>query len=500
MKRKKTIKAGKFPYLSGIYPEMYQTRLWTMRQYSGFGSAKQSNDRYQKLIAQGSTGLSVAFDLPTQMGLDSDSLLAEGEVGRVGVSISTIEDMRILLKDLPLEKISISMTINSTAAIILAFLLEVAREQKISWKKLSGTIQNDILKEYIARGTFIYPPKPALRLVTDIFSFCNIEVPKWNTISISGYHIREAGSTLIDELSFTFANAIVYIEHAIKAGLKIDDFAPRLSFFFNCHNGLFEEAAKFRAARVIWAKLLKKRFKAKNEASLKLRFHTQTAGSSLTDSQPLNNVVRCAYQALSAVMGGTQSLHVNGFDEARALPTEASAVLALRTQQILGYETGVSKIIDPLYGSVYVEELTLQIEKAVTKRISEIDNLGGMLDAIESGFVSEQIERSAYLYQKEIEANKNIIVGLNKFYESEKIKIPLQRIDPKLERAQASALAKYKRNRDQQKVKAATLRLKKSAQSEVNLMAEIILAARAKMTLGEISQALKEVFGEYVER
>ncbi len=439
---------GEFPYTRGIYPDMYRSRLWTMRQYAGFGSAEESNRRYRYLLSQGTTGLSVAFDLPTQMGIDPDHPLAAGEVGRTGVSIASLSDMRKLFEGIRLDEISTSMTINSTAAVLLAFYVLVAREQGADWRKLSGTIQNDILKEYIARGTYIYPPRPAMRIITDLFAWATAEVPEWNTISISGYHIREAGSTAVQEVAFTFANAIAYIESAMAAGLDVDSFAPRLSFFFNAHSEFLTEIAKFRAARRLYAHLMRDRFGAKNERSWMLRFHTQTAGSTLTAQQPDVNLVRTALEALSAVLGGTQSLHTNARDEALGLPTEESAQLALRTQQIIAYETGVTKPADPVGGSFYIEELTDRIEREALDYIRRIDEMGGALRAIEKGFIQAEIQNAAFQFQKEVESGKRIIVGVNRFQMEERVKMPVFRIDPAQERAQIESLRELKAGRD----------------------------------------------------
>src|SRR5881392_496886 len=441
---------GDFPYCRGIYSNMYRGRLWTMRQYAGYATAEESNARYKYLLAQGTTGLSVAFDLPTQIGLDSDDSLAAGEVGRVGVAIDSLEDMLRLFDGIPLADVSTSMTINATAAILLCLYLGVARKQNVTFDKVSGTIQNDILKEYIARGTYIFPPEPSLRLITDTFAFCAREVPKWNTISISGYHIREAGSTAVQEVAFTFADAIAYVEAALKAGLEIDEFAPRISFFFNSHNNLLEEIAKFRAARRLWSRLMRERFKARDPRSLMLRFHTQTAGSSLTAQQPEVNVVRTTIQALAAVLGGTQSLHTNSMDEALALPTEASARLALRTQQVIAHESGVADTVDPLAGSYAMEQLTEEVEGGAAEYLQKIDAMGGMLRAIESGYVQREIQESAYRYQRAIETQDAIVVGVNRFQIDEEPSIAILRIDPDLERAQVERLQALRHRRDSQ--------------------------------------------------
>lgn len=489
---------GQFPFTRGVYPDMYRGQLWTMRMYSGFGTAEESNQRYRELIAHGGTGLSVAFDLPTQMGLDSDDPRAQGEVGKAGVAIDSLEDMRLLFEGIDLSKISTSMTINATAAILLAFYLVVAEEKKISFGHLSGTIQNDILKEYAARGTYIYPPESSLRLVTDIFSFCKNHVPKWNTISISGYHIREAGSTAVQEVAFTLANGLSYVQAALNAGLKIDDFAPRLSFFFNAHNHFFEEIAKFRAARRLWAKLMKERFHA-SEASCRLRFHTQTGGSTLTAQQIDNNVVRVAYQAMSAVLGGTQSLHTNSRDEALALPTEESARLALRTQQILAHETDVTDTVDPLAGSYFIETLTDRIEAEALKYIQKVDEMGGSVKAIENGFIQHEIQNAAFVYQKAVEDKDLTIVGVNAFSTEEKIKPKILKIDQSIEKKQIQRLKNWKSKRDPKKVKLFLENLKRTAQGTENLMPEILEAVKGHVTVGEIAVALREVFGEYRE-
>jgi len=489
---------GEYPYTSGIYKDMYRKKLWTMRQYSGFSSAEKSNERYHYLLNQGVTGLSVAFDLPTQTGYDSDHELAFGEVGKVGVPICTIEDMRILLKNLPLDKISISMTINSTAIILLGFLIVVAEENNFSKEKLRGTIQNDILKEYIARGTYIFPPKESMKLVTDIFEYCNKKLPLWNTISISGYHIREAGSNAIEELAFTFSNAIAYIEHAVDRGLNIDDFCSRISFFFNGHNYFFEEIAKFRAARKLWSKIMKNRFNAKNNKALLCRFHVQTAGSSLQAQQIDNNIVRTTIQGLAAVLGGTQSLHTNSKDEALSLPTEEAAKLALRTQQVIAYESGVTDVVDPLAGSYYIENLTDKIEKEASKLIKEIDEIGGAIPAIENHFQDNKISNSAFEYQKQIEEKKQIIVGTNKFIEdhnenNETLIIDQHAIDNQLKR-----LKKFKQNRNTKNAENTLSMLNKSIKDNSNLLEPIIKCIKANCTLGEITLAMKNHFGEHI--
>lgn len=488
---------GEYPFTRGIQPTMYRGRLWTMRQYAGFGTAEESNKRYKYLLSQGQTGLSVAFDLPTQIGYDSDHPLAQGEVGKVGVAIDSLKDMETLFDEIPLDKVSTSMTINAPAAILLAMYIAVAEKQGVSPDKLSGTIQNDILKEYVARGTYIFPPEPSMRLITDIFEFCSKHVPKWNTISISGYHIREAGATAVQEVAFTLANGIAYVEAAIKAGLDVDEFAPRLSFFFNAHNDLLEEVAKFRAARRLWAKIMKERFKAKNPKSMMLRFHTQTAGSTLTAQQPDNNIVRVTIQALAAVLGGTQSLHTNSRDEALALPTEESVRIALRTQQIIAYESGVTETIDPLAGSYYVEHLTNLIEQKAMEYINKIDELGGAPKAIEKGYIQQEIQESAYRYQQEVESGRRIVVGVNKFQIEEEPPKNLLKVDPEVERIQKEKLSQLKATRDNLAVKNALEELTKKAASSDNLMPAIITCVKTYATLGEICDALRRVFGEY---
>jgi methylmalonyl-CoA mutase N-terminal domain/subunit len=493
----KTELPGEFPYTRGIYRDMYRSRLWTMRQYAGFGTAEESNRRYLYLLSQGTTGLSVAFDLPTQMGLDPDHPLAAGEVGRVGVSIASLGDMRKLFDGIRLDGISTSMTINSTAAILLAFYVLVGREQGVDTRKLNGTIQNDILKEYIARGTYIYPPRTAMRIITDLFAWAQTEVPEWNTISISGYHIREAGSTAVQEIAFTFANAIAYIESAIAAGMDVDSFAPRLSFFFNAHSDFLTEIAKFRAARRLYARLMRERFHAKSDRSCMLRFHTQTAGSSLTAQQPDVNVVRTTLEALSAVLGGTQSLHTNARDEALGLPTEESAQLALRTQQIIAHETGITNVADPLGGSYYIEELTDRIEAGAMDYIRRIDAMGGTLRAIEAGFIQGEIQNAAFEFQKEIEKGRRIIVGVNRFQMEEREKAPVFRIDPANERLQVESVKKLRASRDEAKWRESLARLEAAALSTENLMPRILAAAEADATVGEISDTLRRVFGEY---
>jgi methylmalonyl-CoA mutase N-terminal domain/subunit len=488
---------GEFPFARGISGEGYRKRYWTMRQYAGFGSARESNRRYRYLLAQGQTGLSVAFDLPTQMGYDSDDRLARGEVGRVGVAIATLDDMRILTDGLPLGEVSISMTINATASILLALLLAVARERGVSWENLSGTIQNDILKEYVARGTYIFPPRPSLKLTMDIFEFCGQSVPRWNTISISGYHIREAGSTAVQEVAFTLSNAVAYVEAALARGLKIDDFAPRLSFFFNAHSNFFEEVAKFRAARALWATIARDRFGARDPRSLRLRFHTQTAGSTLTAQQTDVNVVRVALQALAAVLGGTQSLHTNGADEALALPTERAARLALRTQQVIAAETGVADVADPLGGSHLVEEWTREIERRASALLKKVDELGGAVAAIESGFFAREIEEAAYAAQREIEEGRRIVVGVNAYREEDDASPPLLTVDPEIEREQVERLRAYRASRDAGACAAGLEALRSDAREDRNLVPAILAAVTARATLGEVVGALKSVFGEH---
>jgi len=490
---------GEFPYTRGIYPNMYRGRFWTMRQYAGYATAEESNARYKYLLAQGTTGLSVAFDLPTQIGLDSDDPLAAGEVGKVGVAIDSLEDMERLFADIPLDQVSTSMTINATAAILLCLYLAVARKQGVSFDKVRGTLQNDILKEYIARGTYIYPPAPSLRLVTNIFGFCAREVTQWNTISISGYHIREAGSTAVQEVAFTLADGITYVEAALSAGLLIDDFAPRLSFFFNSHNNLLEEIAKFRAARRLWARIMRERFNARDPRSLMLRFHTQTAGSSLTAQQPEVNVVRTTIQALAAVLGGTQSLHTNSMDEALALPTEAAARVALRTQQVIAYESGVADTADPLAGSYAIEQLTSEIEDRANEYLKKIDAMGGMLRAIETGYVQKEIQESAYRYQRAVEAREEIVVGVNKFAMDEEQQLPTLRIDPSLEHAQVEKLRALRARRNGEQTEQALAKLEAAATTDENLLPHILDAVESLATVGEISNRLRKVWGEYKE-
>jgi methylmalonyl-CoA mutase, N-terminal domain len=490
---------GEYPFTRGVQPTMYRGRFWTMRQYAGFATAEETNKRYKYLLEQGQTGLSVAFDLPTQIGYDSDHPLAEGEVGKVGVAIDTLRDMEILFEGIPMDKVSTSMTINATAAILLSMYMAVAEKQGVKSDILQGTIQNDILKEYAARGTYIYPPKESMRIVTDLFAFCKERTPRWNTISISGYHMREAGCTAVQEVAFTLADGIAYVEAAVKAGLDVDSFASRLAFFFCCHNTFIEEVAKFRAARNLWAKIMKERFKAKKDDSCMLRFHTQTAGCSLTAQQPDNNVVRVAFQALAAVLGGTQSLHTNSRDEAYALPTEDSVRIALRTQQLIAYESGVAEIIDPLAGSYAVESLTKEIEKKSTEYVQKIEAMGGAIKAIESGYIQGEIAESAYQYQKEIEAKKRIIVGVNQFQIEEEPLRNILRIRPEAEFYQKEKLSKVKKERDNKKVKDALATLKKAALGTENVVPPILEAVRAYASLGEISDTLREVFGEYRE-
>jgi methylmalonyl-CoA mutase N-terminal domain/subunit len=490
---------GEFPYTRGIYPSMYRGRLWTMRQYAGFGSAAESNQRYRYLLSRGQTGLSVAFDLPTQIGMDSDHPLALGEVGKVGVAIDSLEDMQALFDGIPLEKVSTSMTINATASILLCLYVAVAKKQGADLTKLSGTVQNDILKEYIARGTYIYPVRPAMRIVTDVFAWCRANLPRWNTISISGYHIREAGSTAIQEVAFTLANAIAYVQSALDAGLRVDDFAPQLSFFFNAHNDLLEEIAKYRAARRLWARIMRERFGAGDPRSLMLRFHAQTAGSSLTAQQPENNIVRVAIQALAAILGGCQSLHTNSLDEALALPTEDAALIALRTQQVIAHETGVANTIDPVAGSYAIESLTNEIEAGALTYTEKIDATGGMLKAIESGFVQSEIQKAAYDFQRAVEKKEQIVVGVNDFVAKEDRQIPTLRIDPQIERDQVARLQALRQKRDNAKTQSALAELSRRAASTENLLPAILNAVESDATVGEISDTLRRQFGEYRE-
>ena len=488
---------GSYPYTRGVQNTLYRGRLWTMRQYAGFSNAEESNKRYKFLLEQGTTGLSIAFDLPTQIGYDSDHSLSQGEVGKVGVAIDSLADMEILFDGIPLDKVSTSMTINAPAAVLLAMYIAVAEKQGVSADKLEGTIQNDILKEYVARGTYIFPPAPSMRLITDIFAYCSKNVPNWNTISISGYHIREAGSTAAQEVAFTLADGIAYVEAALKAGLAVDDFAPRLSFFFNAHNDLFEEVAKFRAARRVWARIMKERFHATNPKSQMLRFHTQTGGSTLTAQQPDNNVVRVTIQALAAVLGGTQSLHTNSRDEALALPTEDSVRIALRTQQIIGYESGAAETVDPLAGSYYVESLTDRIEEEALAYIKRIDDLGGAVRAIEQGYVQQEIQNAAYRYQMDVEKGDRIVVGLNKFQVKEAPPKGLLRVDPSVGERQVEKLRALKGRRDNAAVKTALAALEAAARGDDNLMPPILEAVRKYATLGEVCDVLRGVFGEY---
>jgi len=488
---------GEEPYTRGVYSSMYTGRLWTMRQYSGFGNAEATNERFKFLLNAGQTGLSCAFDLPTQMGYDSDHGRAEGEVGKVGVAIDSMEDMRLLLAGLPLDKVSTSMTINSTAAILLLMYELVAEENGVAADQISGTIQNDLLKEYIARGTYVYPPRPSMRIITDIFGYCADHIPNWNTISISGYHIREAGSTAVQEIAFTLANAIAYVQAAVDAGLDVDDFAPRLSFFWNGHNNFFEEIAKFRASRRMWHTIMTERFNAQNPKSKMLRFHTQTGGSTLTAQQPMNNIMRVTLQALAAVMGGTQSLHTNGFDEALSLPTENAARMALRTQQVIGYESGVVDTPDPMAGSYLVESLTDEVEKLAWDYIATIDEKGGAVAAIEQGYQMDEIMDSAYQYTKSIDDNERTIVGVNKFTMDDEPEPAVLPIDPTLEPGQIERLKRYKANRDPAAVESALGKVKATAGTSDNLLYSIKDALRADCTLGEISDSLREVFGVY---
>ncbi len=490
---------GEYPFTRGIQPSMYRGRLWTMRQYAGFGTAEESNKRYRYLLEQGQTGLSIAFQLPTQIGYDSDHPLARGEVGKVGVAIDTLEDMETLFKDILLDKVSTSMTINSTAPVLLAMYIALARKQGVDPAKLDGTIQNDILKEYIARGTHIFPPRPSMRLTTDIFAYCGQHVPRWNTISISGYHIREAGSTAAQEIAFTLANGIAYVQAAIDAGLDVDEFAGRLSFFFNAHNNLFEEVAKFRAARHLWAKIMSQRFKAKDSRSMMLRFHTQTAGCTLTAQQPYNNIVRVAIQALAATLGGTQSLHTNSFDEAYATPSQEAVTIALRTQQLLAYETGIGDVADPLGGSYFIEHLTEALERQATEYIAKIDKLGGAVAAIEQGFQQKEIQESSYRQQKNVEENKATVVGVNKFVSSSAEISDLLRVNPELEAKQKERLAQVKRNRDKGKVIRTLKNLEEIARSQDNTMPAFIDCVEAYASIGEMCDVLRKVFGTQKE-
>jgi methylmalonyl-CoA mutase N-terminal domain/subunit len=488
---------GKYPYTRGVQPTMYRGRYWTMRQYAGFASAEESNRRYRFLLDQGQTGLSVAFDLPTQIGYDSDDEMAIGEVGKVGVAIDSLKDMETLFYKIPLDKVSTSMTINSPAAVLLAMYIAMAEKQGVQAEKLRGTIQNDILKEYSSRGTYIFPPKPSMRIITDIFSYCAEKVPMWNTISISGYHIREAGSTAVQEVAFTLANGIAYVEAALKAGLDVDTFGPRLSFFFNSHLDFLEEIAKYRAARRLWARIMKERFNAKNPKSMMIRFHTQTAGCTLTLQQPKNNIVRVAFQAMSAVLGGTQSLHTNSMDEALCLPSEEAVQIALRTQQLIAYETGVTDTVDPLAGSYYLEALTREIFERADEYINKIDDMGGAVPAIEQGYIQREIQDSAYKYQLDIEKEERIVVGLNRFQVKEEKPTNLLRVDPTVREAQIERLKKLKSERNNKKMNKSLSDLKQAAQVDDNLMPYILDAVKAYATLGEICNVLREVFGEY---
>ena len=490
---------GQYPFTRGVQPTMYRGRFWTMRQYAGFGTAKESNERYHYLLSQGQMGLSVAFDLPTQIGYDSDNPMALGEVGKVGVAIDTLADMEILFDQIPLDKVSTSMTINAPASVLLAMYIAVAEKQGVNRDKISGTIQNDILKEYVARGTYIYPPKPSMRLITNIFEFCSKEVPKWNTISISGYHIREAGSTAAQEVGFTLADGIAYVEAAIKAGLDVDQFAGQLSFFFNAHNDLLEEVAKYRAARRLWAKIMKERFRAKKDKSMMLRFHSQTAGSALTAQQVDNNIIRVTIQTLAAVLGGTQSLHTNSRDEALALPTEQSVKVALRTQQIAAHESGITNTVDPLAGSYYVEALTDQIEKEAEEYIGKIDAMGGVINAIEAGYIQTEIQKSAYKFNQELERGERIVVGVNKFQEKENKKDDLLTIDEKVQKDQIEFLNKVRSQRNNDEVKLKLAALKKTAEGDANLMPFILDAVKSYAGIGEICNTMRDVFGEYKE-
>ncbi|MFQ6101552.1 MAG: methylmalonyl-CoA mutase [Anaerolineae bacterium] len=488
---------GEYPFTRGVQPTMYRGRFWTMRQYAGYATAEESNHRYRYLLAQGQTGLSVAFDLPTQVGYDSDHPMAEGEVGKVGVAVSSLEDMETLFEGIPLDRVSTSMTINAPASVLLAMYIAAAKKQGVPPDKLRGTIQNDILKEYVARGTYIFPPRPSMRLITDTFAYCGEHLPRWNTISVSGYHIREAGATAVQEVAFTLANAIAYVRAAVDVGLDVDDFAPRISFFFNAHNDLFEEIAKFRAARRLWARIMRERFGAQNPRSWRLRFHTQTAGCTLTAQQPDNNVVRVTLQALAAVLGGTQSLHTNSRDEALSLPTEESVQIALRTQQIIAYESGVADTIDPLAGSYYVEYLTDEIEWRSEEYIEKIDAMGGALPAIEQGFIQREIQDSAYRYQKEIESQDRIVVGVNQFVVEEGATLRRLKVDPAVRERQMARLAALRARRDSERVGSLLARLKEAAQGDDNLMPVILKCVEAYATLGEICDVLRGVFGEY---
>jgi methylmalonyl-CoA mutase N-terminal domain/subunit len=489
---------GEYPFTRGVYPTMYRARLWTMRQYAGFGSAVHTNKRFKYLLEHGQTGLSVAFDFPTQVGYDCDHPLSLGEVGKVGVSTSTLKDMEVLFDGIPLDKVTTSMTINATANILLGMYIAVGMKQGVDQARLGGTVQNDVLKEYVARGMYIFPPKPSMRIITDIFTYCSKNMPQWNTISISGYHIREAGSTAVQEVAFTLSNAVAYVQAAIDKGLDIDKFAGRLSFFFAAHSNFFEEIAKFRAARRLWAKIMRERFKAKNPSSQMLRFHTQTSGVSLTAQQPYNNIVRVSLQALSAVLGGTQSLHTNSFDEAYALPTEQAVTVALRTQQIIAYESGAIDSVDPLAGSYYLEYLTGEIEEKVLKYIEQIDNMGGAVSAIEKGFMQREITDSSYRFQKEVETKKRVVVGLNEYSSGEEVPIRTLKVDPRAEKALVDQISKIKNTRNNAKLKETLDKLHAAAAREdESLMPYILQAVKESATLGEISDTLRAVFGEY---
>jgi methylmalonyl-CoA mutase N-terminal domain/subunit len=488
---------GEYPFTRGVQPTMYRGKFWTMRQYAGYATAQESNERYRYLLEQGQTGLSVAFDLPTQIGYDSDEPIATGEVGKVGVAISSLEDMELLFQNIPLDKVSTSMTINAPAAVLLAMYVAVAKKQGVEPEKLRGTIQNDILKEYVARGTYIFPPKPSMRLITDTFQFCQRSIPRWNTISISGYHIREAGSTAVQEVAFTLANAIAYVDTAIKAGLQVDDFAPQLSFFFACHNDFLEEIAKFRAARRLWATIMKERFGSQSANSMRLRFHTQTGGSTLTAQQPENNIVRTTIQALAAVLGGTQSLHTNSMDEALWLPTEKSVRIALRTQQIIAHESGVADSVDPLAGSYLVEYLTDEIEERACQYLKRIDEMGGALSAIENGYIQREIQDSAYAYQKGIEGHHQILVGVNDYQIDESVDMEALKVDPAIENGQIERLTKFKKKRDSSHIHELLQTLENTARSEENLIPLMIHCVEQNVTLGEICGVLRRVWGEY---
>lgn len=488
---------GEYPFTRGVQPTMYRSRFWTMRQYAGFGTAAESNERYKYLLSQGQTGLSVAFDLPTQIGYDSDDPMALGEVGKVGVSIPSLEDMALLLDGIPLDRVSISMTINAPAAILLAMVIAIAKRQGVPINRLRGTVQNDILKEYIARGTYIFPPRPSMRLITDLFAYCAQEIPRWNTISVSGYHIREAGSTAAQEIAFTLANGIAYVQAAIDKGLDVDTFAGQISFFFNVHNDFLEEIAKFRAARRLWSRIMRFRFGARDPRSWRLRFHSQTAGSTLTAQQPENNVVRVALQALAAVLGGTQSLHTNGRDEALALPTAEAARIALRTQQIISNESGVADTVDPLAGSYYLEYLTDELESRAVEYIEAIDNIGGMLPAIEIGYVQREIQDAAFAIQRALELGEQVTVGVNRYVEDEEISIELQTIDPAIEVTQRERLDRLRRQRDNDIVAQLRQNLAQAAQGSENLMPHFVNCVENEVTLGEICHTLRQVWGEY---